>query len=344
VPAPAAEESDVFFARTVPLELTGARLLGLRLSLNTPVVSTQELPVGPARAALLVHDEADGRPNVTVGVRSLRTGAVALYSYEGDLREASSREAGIDEALSFAESMGFLFDEDEVAGGDASAKVRALGLWSDLMGQPGSVAAAPGPAPSEPPRRAAPAPRPGPRASAPPPPHDGPFGDPSELDSAGVPQFDGDPILSAAGQPEREAFGSGDASSARRPGEYVPQFEGDTGSDGALLAGEEPPEADVFGEDDPPLVDLADFEFEDDAAGTSDGPVLDLGAEGVEIGASGGGSARLPLSKFRDGGTPPPVPEVPTAPGRATLARLKLVRRGRDDGRPHPIARLFGAF
>jgi hypothetical protein len=124
-----------FPLRSAPLDLSADRLNGLRLSLNSPVVSIEELPVGPARAAIAIHEEVDGRPNLTVGVRSLRDGAVVLFSLEGDLREHSSLAVGIDAALSFGESMGFLFDEDELEAVSAEeARPRALGLWFELMG------------------------------------------------------------------------------------------------------------------------------------------------------------------------------------------------------------------
>jgi hypothetical protein len=124
-----------FPQRNAPLDLSADRLHGLRLSLNTPVVSIDELPVGPARAAIAIHEEIDGRPNLTVGIRSLRSGAAVLFSLEGDLREHSSLAVGVDAALSFGESMGFLFDEDEFeAGSPEEARFRALGLWLELMG------------------------------------------------------------------------------------------------------------------------------------------------------------------------------------------------------------------
>jgi hypothetical protein len=133
----------VFFPRSAPLTLTRDEIRGLRLSLNTPVVATEELPIGPARAAILVHADAEGSPQVTIGIRSLRAQRVALYAFEGDLREASSFAVAVDAALSFAESMGFLFDEDELGAGGAPARVRCLGLWRELLGDDslGAVAA-----------------------------------------------------------------------------------------------------------------------------------------------------------------------------------------------------------
>jgi len=123
-----------FQLRRAPVEIAAAQIQGLRISLNTPVVSGNDLPVGPARAAIVLHDDADGRPGVTVGVRSLKTGQVALYSYEGDLFEDSSIAVGTDAALSFGEGMGFLFDDDEVRADAPQTREVALGLWAELMG------------------------------------------------------------------------------------------------------------------------------------------------------------------------------------------------------------------
>jgi hypothetical protein len=124
-----------FLLRDTPLDLSPDRLRGLRLSLNTPVVSIEELPTESARAAIAVHDEIDGRPNITVGICSVESGAAILFSFEGDLRDHSALTNGIDAALSFGESMGFLFDEDELeASSPAEARSRALGLWLELVG------------------------------------------------------------------------------------------------------------------------------------------------------------------------------------------------------------------
>jgi hypothetical protein len=142
-----------FLLRSTPLDLSADRLRGLRLSLNTPVVSIEELPVEPARAAIAIHDEVDGRPNVTVGVCSLRSGASALFSFDGPLRESGTLTNRLDAALSFGESMGFLFDEDELeAGSEEEARLRALDLWLELMSPAAgesklTVEAAPPPAP-----------------------------------------------------------------------------------------------------------------------------------------------------------------------------------------------------
>lgn len=126
-----------FLLRSAPLDLSADRLRGLRLSLNTPVVSIEEVPVEPARAAIVAHDEVDGRPNVTVGVYALRSGVGVLFSFERSLRDTGALTNGVDAALSFGESMGFLFDEDELEPGSGEeARLRALNLWLELMSPP----------------------------------------------------------------------------------------------------------------------------------------------------------------------------------------------------------------
>ena len=145
-----------FLPRSAPLDLSADQLRGLRLSLNTPVVSIEEVPVEPARAAIAIHDEIDGRPNVTVGVYALRSGVAVLFSFEEPLRDNGALTTGIDTALSFGESMGFLFDEDELESDyGEEARSRALDLWYELMSPPSreperdpqttAVSAAPGP-------------------------------------------------------------------------------------------------------------------------------------------------------------------------------------------------------
>lgn len=140
----------MFFPRTTPLQLAPAQVRGLRLSLNTPVIATEELPIGPARAAILVHQEAGRGETVTIGIRSLRAARVSLFAMDSEVGAETSSDVAFDAALSFAESMGFLFDEEELGDGGAQAKTRCLGLWRDLLGEDAAAAAAAGPAAAEP--------------------------------------------------------------------------------------------------------------------------------------------------------------------------------------------------
>jgi hypothetical protein len=177
-----------FLRRLRPLEVAGERVRSLRVSLNAPVLSTPDLPAGPSRAVIVVHRDARGRMDATVGVRSVVSGEVAYWSFDGDLLSQADLSVAADAALTFAESLGFLFDEAPLAGGavadksfrgwlageDASAgalrEAQALdgddetdALFSDdppelaLEDLAGDSVAEPA---SEPPRRAPPPPRP----------------------------------------------------------------------------------------------------------------------------------------------------------------------------------------
>jgi hypothetical protein len=122
----------IFLPRTRPLELTAKNVRALRPSLNTPVVAMAELPVGPACAAILVHVEAGRGLQISVGVRALSGAGVALYGFDGPIG-ASVVGVALDAALSFAEGMGFLFDDD-VVGEDAASREKAVLRWQELIG------------------------------------------------------------------------------------------------------------------------------------------------------------------------------------------------------------------
>jgi hypothetical protein len=141
----------MFLPRATPLELTPERLLGLRVSLNTPVVSTEDVPPGPARAALAVHEDGAGRATVTLAVRSVDSQGVVFYGLEEDLPREAMLSVGVDAALSFGESLGFLFDDDALEAGGRGARDRAFALWCSVVGAApaGSVRLAPPPAEPE---------------------------------------------------------------------------------------------------------------------------------------------------------------------------------------------------
>jgi hypothetical protein len=134
-----------FLPRRRPLELTAQRVRALRPSLNTPVVAAGDLPVGPACAAILVHVEPGHGLQISVGVRALACGSVAIYGFDGPI-SASVVGAALDAALSFAESMGFLFDDD-VVGDDAASREKAAARWQEMIGD-GTPNAAPASAPA----------------------------------------------------------------------------------------------------------------------------------------------------------------------------------------------------
>jgi len=115
----------------------GASELGnirsLHLSLNAPVIAIDELPVGPARAGVALWELPEGGLHLEIAIRSLRTGEVVAVATDVAPDDSAEGGAAVEAALSYAEGMGFLFDEDEVgaAGGEAADKAGAL--WCDLV-------------------------------------------------------------------------------------------------------------------------------------------------------------------------------------------------------------------
>jgi hypothetical protein len=123
----------MFLPRETPLELGPEHLVGLRMSLNTPVVSTEEVPTGPARAALAVHRDPSGAPSITLAVRPVQASHAVFYGLDEDLRDEARLAMGVDAALCFGESMGFLFDDDELASGE-KAQAGVFALWRSIVG------------------------------------------------------------------------------------------------------------------------------------------------------------------------------------------------------------------
>ncbi|MHC4422678.1 MAG: hypothetical protein ACYS1E_19095 [Planctomycetota bacterium] len=106
------------------------QLRALRLSLNTPVVTIEDLPVGPAVAGIALHAGPEGL-RLTLAVRSVRAGHVAFFHPDEDWSEIHGSELAVEAALSFAECMGFLFDDDPIeAGGDVREAARR---WAELV-------------------------------------------------------------------------------------------------------------------------------------------------------------------------------------------------------------------
>jgi hypothetical protein len=93
------------------------------------VVSTEEIPIGPARAALAVHRDPGGVPTITLAVRPIQASHAVFYGLEEELRGEAGLAMGVDAALCFGESLGFLF----VASGDVEAG-GVFSLWSSIIG------------------------------------------------------------------------------------------------------------------------------------------------------------------------------------------------------------------
>lgn len=138
----------MFFPRKTPTQLEPERFSALRVSLNAPVVATEDLPSGPARAVIVLWWEPDQRAVLEVRMRSTKTGAAVAYGFDGPLESAGEVETALEAALTFAESMGFLFDDDILSGEDTGARETVIRAWQDFDGA-GEVAPATQPQPQE---------------------------------------------------------------------------------------------------------------------------------------------------------------------------------------------------
>jgi hypothetical protein len=139
-----------------PLALSEASLLVLRPALNAPVLNVEYLPVGPARAAIVLFAEEYGGVGLAFGIRATESGQVAVFRNREPIDEMAPLQDALEPALAAAERMGFLFDEDMIEGSapGGQGRTEATALWGRLMGNvempPPPKAAPPIPAATEP--------------------------------------------------------------------------------------------------------------------------------------------------------------------------------------------------
>jgi hypothetical protein len=126
----------MFRRSSEPLALSEASLLALRPALNAPVLNTDFLPVGPARAAIVVFAEEYGGIGLAIGVQSNESGQIAVFRNQEPIDAETTIGDALEPALSNAEQMGFLFDEDMVEGAPGGqGRSDAMALWGRLMGE-----------------------------------------------------------------------------------------------------------------------------------------------------------------------------------------------------------------
>lgn len=111
----------------------------LHRSLNAPVIAIDALPVGPAQAGIALGAEASGAFFVRLAIKSLRTGEVVCFAPISDPRSEDQAALTLDAGLSFAEGLGFLFDDEEAAAA-VDEPERAAAAWRELVGEPSDAA------------------------------------------------------------------------------------------------------------------------------------------------------------------------------------------------------------
>lgn len=116
-------------------EPRAGKLRALHLSLNTPVVAIADFPVGPAQAGVSLWEDPGGDFRLEIAVRAVRNGQLMFYA--ADQGEAIGADAvhAVEAALSFAEGMGFLFDDDAVPAHGPDGSAAAAALWHDLVAE-----------------------------------------------------------------------------------------------------------------------------------------------------------------------------------------------------------------
>jgi len=135
-PGPIRTDSvDMFTCGPDAHAFSPAALAGLRVCLNAPVLNTAELPVGPAKAAIVLYAEDYGNLCLGIAVRSLESGQLAFYTWRGTIDETLAPEQIMAPALTLSEGMGFLFDDDMMAPGTEKARALAYEAWMDLVGE-----------------------------------------------------------------------------------------------------------------------------------------------------------------------------------------------------------------
>ncbi|MEZ4333528.1 MAG: hypothetical protein R3F35_17365 [Myxococcota bacterium] len=119
-----------------PLPLSAASLLLFRPALNAPVLNVGWLPIGPARAAVVVFAEEYGGIGVALGLRAIEAGQLAVVRNQESIDFDVPIAEALEPLLAEAERMGFLFDEDllETLPGDRG-RSQAMTLWAELMGE-----------------------------------------------------------------------------------------------------------------------------------------------------------------------------------------------------------------
>lgn len=123
----------MFMPTAEDAQIAESAMVAFCATLNTPVVNVEGLPVGPARAGILLSASEYGDLNLWVRVASLSSDQGLTFKFQGDPSDLGAPAQAIEAALSFAEGMGFLFEEDMIAaagGGDAR---RAYKVWMSLL-------------------------------------------------------------------------------------------------------------------------------------------------------------------------------------------------------------------
>lgn len=125
----------MFLPSQATTPLIEAALQAFCSAMNTPVVNIEELEVGPARAAIVLSSVDDAKLDLFVFVRSIDTGDSVIFQFQGDPAELGTPGHAVEAAMSFAEGIGFIFDEELVEHGGEAGRERAWNIWQSLIAE-----------------------------------------------------------------------------------------------------------------------------------------------------------------------------------------------------------------
>ncbi len=323
-----ADAVPMFSASSRSLPLSEACLLSLCASLNAPVVRLDGLPTGPARAALVVYAEQYADLGIAVAVRSLEGGEVVLMRHREALPPETGREAALEIAVDYAESLGFVFDQDMIgAGGSLGAKTAALEHWQRLVGSDEKFAAS--------------------DVASPP----SPEGERVSVDPEQMPEMEDLLWAAAEGQPAEPVEIELDELSLG----HVGADDLETGGDGELVLLEELAPLEIADG----VIDAGEHEFAgaDEATAMQRGkaertePIVEVETRTSAPASPRARSAFSPatLSKFRgldDDGEAEEAQAAEESPrGGSALGRIQIVRkRKNEDGRAAARSRIRASF
>jgi len=321
-----ADERGMFVHTEETLVLSQACLMSLYASMNAPVVNMEELPVAPARAAIVVYAEDYGDLGLALAVRSQETGQVALYRYRGRVTSAALDAEPMEDAQAFGEGFGFLFDENMLEEDTSAARQAAFEHWNQLAGLTDGSEALLADHPAAV----------GPELAL--------GGGSVPVSADGVVPRSQDPLVHAEIPPPAEG------AVARLDGSAViePELE--------LVRSSEPIET----PDDLLLDDLVDIDGEDDLSLEidqhplgSETPLEELAASTMELTGAPPELAPPPAAPTPPPAAPPAVPltkfrravEAADANGGSALGRIPIVRvKKGDKSKPSYLGRLLASF
>ncbi|HEY8368252.1 MAG TPA: hypothetical protein VIM86_02960, partial [Thermodesulfobacteriota bacterium] len=93
------------------LPLSPDKVLALVASLNAPMVVAADMPVEPTRAYICAYRDGVDEVSFSIYLHCVESNKGAFYRYDGGRVPQSRFDEVMNEAMAFAESLGFMMDD-----------------------------------------------------------------------------------------------------------------------------------------------------------------------------------------------------------------------------------------